>query len=911
MTDKYTNNPGLFSDEEMMKCEKGTLWSQATEEQKPVTCLGMTFPNDEERRAYFREELRKKLPELRQIEGFPIGEDDDIINLSDPPYYTACPNPWLNDFIAEWEKEKEQLKAEGKRSDDFEVKEPYASDVSEGKNNPVYVAHTYHTKVPHPAIMRYILHYTQPGDIVFDGFAGTGMTGVAAQACAPANDEYHAKIEREFVENFGEKPNWGARHAICGDLSPYASLIAYNYNTPVDVKLLKSETERIIKELKEEYGWMYETLNEKGEKGHLLYAIWSDVMACPNCGHEFVFWDLAIDRQNKCIRDFLTCPACGSIFEKLQAVKVFDTSYSDEAHDAIRSIRHKMVRKVYTLNGKRYEEDANDFDQALIEKIEDLKPKYWYPHEYFVKGSKTRGLQTAQGYDYYFQMFTKRNLMVIAAFLHKIDKSALSNNLKFQLTGVISRASKVNRIHISNYFHGGGGWNVGGMKGTFYIPNLPVENCITDLLEDRLSAFLRAYPYLPHKKDNLLEVVSASNVPIRSNSVDYIFVDPPFGANINYSELNSLPEVWLKVISNNNNEAIENPAQGKSKEFYHHEMQRCFSEFYRILKPGKWMTVEFSNTKAYVWNSIQNALQNSGFIIIAVSALDKKQGGMRGIVTTTAVRQDLAITCYKPTDELLEKFSQSEDKVVNVWDFIGELLQHLPVHLQKDHKTTAIVERSPKILFDRLIAYYVQHGYPVPMDAQAFQAGLRERYMERDGMFFTADQAAEYDEKKKQAPEMVTMGLIVSDEANGIEWLRNNLRAQPKTYQEIQPEWMQALGGLRKGDILPELKQILEENFIEEANGKWRLPNIQDEKDVEALRTKSLLREFKVYVEAAQKPKAKIKEARVEALRAGFKDCYTKKDFQTIVTVGDKIPQNLRDEDEMLLQYYDIAQNKL
>ena len=93
-------------------------------EQKPVTCLGKKFENDDARREYFRAQLRQKLKELRKIEGFPIGEDDDIINLSDPPYYTACPNPWLNDFITEWEKEKEQLKAEGKRTDDFEVKEP-------------------------------------------------------------------------------------------------------------------------------------------------------------------------------------------------------------------------------------------------------------------------------------------------------------------------------------------------------------------------------------------------------------------------------------------------------------------------------------------------------------------------------------------------------------------------------------------------------------------------------------------------------------------------------------------------------------------------------------------------------------------------------------------------------------------
>ena len=87
-----------------------------------VVCLGMEFPSEDARREYFRAELRKKLPELKQIEGFPIGEDDDIINLSDPPYYTACPNPWLNDFIEEWEKEKVELEKEGKRKANFEVK---------------------------------------------------------------------------------------------------------------------------------------------------------------------------------------------------------------------------------------------------------------------------------------------------------------------------------------------------------------------------------------------------------------------------------------------------------------------------------------------------------------------------------------------------------------------------------------------------------------------------------------------------------------------------------------------------------------------------------------------------------------------------------------------------------------------
>ena len=62
----------------------------------------MQFENDEARREYFLEKLREKLkdPKFRKIEGFPTGKDEDILALSDPPYYTACPNPFLSDFVS-------------------------------------------------------------------------------------------------------------------------------------------------------------------------------------------------------------------------------------------------------------------------------------------------------------------------------------------------------------------------------------------------------------------------------------------------------------------------------------------------------------------------------------------------------------------------------------------------------------------------------------------------------------------------------------------------------------------------------------------------------------------------------------------------------------------------------------------
>jgi len=119
---------------------QGALPVEMEKKTGPVTCLGMTFEDDEARREHFSEELRKKLqdPEFRKIEGFPIGEDEDILKLSDPPYYTACPNPWIADFIAEWEAEKPE------KPDGYHYhREPFAADVKEGKNDPIYGSSTF------------------------------------------------------------------------------------------------------------------------------------------------------------------------------------------------------------------------------------------------------------------------------------------------------------------------------------------------------------------------------------------------------------------------------------------------------------------------------------------------------------------------------------------------------------------------------------------------------------------------------------------------------------------------------------------------------------------------------------------------------------------------------------------------
>lgn len=852
-----------------------------------VVCLGMEFPSEDARREYFRAELRKKLPELKQIEGFPIGEDDDIINLSDPPYYTACPNPWLNDFIEEWEKEKVELEKGGKRKANFEVKTPYAADVSEGKNNPIYMAHAYHTKVPHPAIMRYILHYTQPGDIVFDGFCGTGMTGVAAQLCGSENDVKALKEENAQI---------GARHGICSDLSPIASLIAATYNLKFDTKTFERKALRILEQVEKELGWMYET-EVDGKKAKINNTIWSDVFICPSCGNEIVLWDEAVDLDKEIMKDSFPCPHCGNTCSKKNMEKAWETSFDSLLNKTVTLNKKVPVRVNYTLFGKRGEKDVDSYDIDLIRKIENINLSEFSTYK-LQEGYNTAQPIKSNGITHIHQFYTKRNFIYLSR-IYELCKGNIF--LQTWLTSVLFSTTNMNKFRFTG---------TGITSGTLYIPSINWEFSPFNTLKKKIASF-KGIEY-PYRNNSAVNVCSATKLTtLRNSSIDYIFTDPPFGGNIMYSELSYIWESWIKVVTNNKEEAIINNVQHKTLFEYQALMNQSFKEYYRVLKPGKWLTIEFSNTSAAVWNSIQNALQGVGFVVVNVAALDKKQGSFKAVTTTTAVKQDLVITCYKPSDAIIEKFEKSEDKAQTAMDFIEELLVHLPVHLSKGESTTAVIERSPKILFDRLISYYVQKGYAIPMDAQEFQKQLRERFIERDGMFFTASQAIEYERKKEKCSGFVPMALFISSEAEGIEWLKRELQ-NPQTYSDLQPEWMKNMLPPKKGDVLPELMSILEENFIKDEEGNWRNPDPEKAADLEIIRNRRMMKEFNMYLEQAQKPKAKrMKDTRLEVLRYGFKECYKQKNYQAIVTVGDHILESLLQEDEVLLQYYDIASTRI
>jgi predicted RNA-binding Zn-ribbon protein involved in translation (DUF1610 family)/predicted RNA methylase len=560
---------------------------QANKHSSPVTCLGQTFPDDAARRAHFTALLAEKLkdPEFRKIEGFPIGTDEAILALSDPPYYTACPNPWIADFIAEWDAQKP-----AKPADYHYHREPFAADVSEGKNDPIYNAHSYHTKVPHKAIMRYILHYTEPGDIVFDGFCGTGMTGVAAQMCGDKDTVlslgYQVRPDGTILreeEGADGKKTWkefsklGARKAVLNDLSPAATFIAYNYNTPVDVHEFEREAKRILKEVEAECGWMYETTHTDGKtKGTINYTVWSDVFVCPDCAKEIVFWDVAVDKEAGQVRDEFPCPQCGANLTKRNMDRAWVTKQDPDVgfvagisecgvtplgDPTIRQAKQVPVLINYSTGKRRFDKVPDAKDLVLIEKIERGHVPYWYPTERMMEGGETRR-NDPFGITHAHHFYTMRNLSVLSTLYAYIKSSYLKGQLLCPVGDQLPRASKMHKIAVSR-LNTNLSKTAGVLAGTLYIPSNTIEYNVNLMINFRIDDVLS---YLKKRDSKTFQVESTGSlgkVSVSNESIDYIFLDPPFGANLNYSELNFLWESWLRVQTDNKLEAIENKTQKK------------------------------------------------------------------------------------------------------------------------------------------------------------------------------------------------------------------------------------------------------------------------------------------------------------------------------------------------------------
>ena len=858
------------------------LFSTTQQESGPVECLGQTFSSEQARREHFSKRLAEKLrdPAFRKIEGFPQGTDEAILAMSNPPYYTACPNPFLEEFVRHYGKPYDPSMRYSR--------EPQTIDVSVGKTDPIYKAHSYHTKVPHLAIVPSILHYTEPGDIVLDGFGGSGMTGVAAQWCGSAPAVYRHELESEWRKQGKPAPKWGARRVILNDLSPAATFIEANYNVACNPEELMAEASRLLKTIETETGWMYETRHTDGKTtGTINFMVWSEVFSCPECAGEIVFTEAALDEEENEVSKTFSCQHCGAELTKRSLDRIFETKIDPLTGEQSRITKFVPFLINYNVGRQEFVKTPDQEDVRVLMKILEtnipgsIAPRK-FPIESMYHGSRLK----PKGYEWAHQLYTHRALLVLGFLASHIENVA-SPDVRRVLYSLVYHQT-VN-ASLRNSYRPGSTFGNRAITGVYYVSSMPAEASVIALVRGTVKRFkqLCKTPWTEFSKANVAistgHAAKLSGIP--SGSIDYVFTDPPFGSNIFYADLNIAYENWIGIHSSPSNEAIIDAFKGKGLPEYHVLMRECFAEYCRVLKPGRWMTVVFSNSKASVWNAIQVALQQAGFVVAEVTSLDKVQGSYRQVTSTTAVKQDLVISAYKPNGGLEDRFNRHGPTVDSAWDFVQTHLKQLPsvkVTSGYPQELLNIVERDPRRIYDRMASWFIRHGTMVPISTPEFLAELPVRFREMDGMVFLPDQLVEYEKARSRIPQVKQAELFVSDERSAIDWLTSFLLKRPSTRSEIHPEYIPQIGSAkRKGEIIPELDQLLEDNFLRydgtgevpsqihsylstnhkdlrgleknspalvaKAKDRWYVPDPNKAQDLEKKREKALLKEFDVY----------------------------------------------------------------
>ncbi len=522
-------------------------------------------------------------------------------SLDAPPIFTLTPNPDLGDFV-------------DPARPAYAVDEPFGDAISSGKNTYVYDAHTYHTKVPPQGIKHLVEYYTRPGDVVLDPFCGSGMTGVAATECG--------------------------RSAILSDLSPAAAFIAYNLATPLDASRYLDAVSAVLASSRKLEHDLYDThCRICGGATPALYLVWSYGMRCTSCGEEFVLWDVARDerpsvRESKILSEF-DCPHCGTRLVKRQLTRT----------------KRFPVSIGYRCCGAGLQENMatpNDEDLALLQRIErDGAPeRLWYPTDPIPDGVNTRQPRAA-GITSIDKMYTPRALWAMA---HLWDIASrwpdrdVRSKLLFTITSLYQRVTLFSEFRF---------WGGSSNTANFNVPAIMNEQNVFRAFERKARTIGWYFQNAPKRPRHVrVSTQSACSLPqLPDRSIDYIFTDPPFGKNINYSEMNILWESWLGVFTDSTEEAIVNKVQGKGHDEYRTLLTRAFAEARRVLKDEAWMTVVFHNSAAMTWNALQQAILDAGFTIEGTQTFDKQHGTFKQFVSDNAVGYDLVLHCRKSNND--------------------------------------------------------------------------------------------------------------------------------------------------------------------------------------------------------------------------------------------------------------------
>lgn len=509
-----------------------------------------------------------------------------------------------------------------------------------------YMMHKYWARKPHNVVRTYIEHYTRPNEVVFDPFSGSGVTAIESLLLG--------------------------RKAIAVDINPMACLITEATVADIDVQALSAAFRTVEKQVIPYVEQLYKTTCPNCISDALItHAVWERIADCPNCGQV-----IGLASVNK-LRGKFCCTICG------HASRI--TS---------RTIRAERMTEIWyscshcKTSGKK---DVTPEDEFLAKNgLGTTSPNGIQNGKMFLSNRTLiyEGMSVAS-------FFTTRNhqiLSLIIQAIQNIPDVTVKHLLEFVFTSSVAQASRLIPYR-SGLTSGGPAWTVSG----FWIPNLHFELNAWNCFENRFKKVLRGKRQIDEQfkvkglqrkitfgqlqPDDNLAILNHSCTElssfIPSNSVDYIFTDPPYGDSVPYLEYSTIWSSWLGHEVDYDNEIVISNSHERNKNIqnYRHLMSKALQECYRVLKDGKWLSLTFHNRDMEVWDAIVGAASDAGFelvnclyqvpAVISAKAQLSRSGSTTGDIILNFRKPETGTTRQcTPVEQTLEEIVLAESEQI-------------------------------------------------------------------------------------------------------------------------------------------------------------------------------------------------------------------------------------------------------
>lgn len=409
----------------------------------------------------------------------------------------------------------------------------------------------------------------------------------------------------------------------------------------------------------------------------------------------------------------VTCPFCGRTLDDTETRNEFQKGKINERLAAIVLKHPKKKGKIYNV--------AKSDDFKLFESTKDeliLKSNEFYkkwgsnplpneptPHS-GGKGAERAFSIRNYGFNEWGDLFNERQKLSLIVFMNKIKESyfdmindgndeefarAVVTYLSFGLDRLVGFGSKLCGL---NFTGGRGVVHAIGRQDLSIKWDYFESNPFNPEAAGWISACENNSQWIDHaikinNRPATVKSFSATKLPFPDNYFDGVFTDPPYYDNVPYSYLSDFFYVWLKrTIGDLYPDLFATPLTPKSNEIvvytydkdwdeakkhFEDTLSKSFKEINRVLKPHGIATIVYAHKTTVGWETIINALLNSGLTITASWPISTEMKGRKRAKNSAVLASSIYIIARK----------SNKQKIGWLKDVREQILEYIPQKLDR------------------------------------------------------------------------------------------------------------------------------------------------------------------------------------------------------------------------------------